>query len=105
MSKDSGPLNIFAGQTDQMTELIYDKLLSPSPYVADPQPWLATDVRQVDATTWEVDLRDDVKWHDGEAFTADDVVFSFHYMHAAPTGRYTHHVNDTPSISTVDADR
>ncbi|MGN0041954.1 ABC transporter substrate-binding protein [Rhodococcus sp. (in: high G+C Gram-positive bacteria)] len=102
-SKDSGPLNIFAGQTDQMTELIYDKLLSPSPYVADPQPWLATDVRQVDATTWEVDLRDDVTWHDGEAFTADDVVFSFHYMHAAPTGRYTHHVNDTPSISTVDA--
>ncbi|MGI9210002.1 MAG: hypothetical protein ACR2I3_18795, partial [Rhodococcus sp. (in: high G+C Gram-positive bacteria)] len=40
LSKDSGPLNIFAGQTDQMTELIYDKLLSPSPYVADPQPWL-----------------------------------------------------------------
>lgn len=103
VSKDTGPLNIFAGQSDQMTELIYDKLLSPSPYVADPQPWLATDVRQVDATTWEVDLRDDVTWHDGEAFTADDVVFSFHYMHAAPTGRYTHHVNDTPSISTVEA--
>lgn len=102
VAKDSGPLNIFAGQTDQMTELVYDKLLSPSPYVADPQPWLATDVRQVDATTWDVDLREDVTWHDGEAFTADDVVFSFHYMHAAPTGRYTHHVNDTPSISTVE---
>ncbi|WP_197381941.1 ABC transporter substrate-binding protein [Mycolicibacterium mengxianglii] len=103
VSKDSGPLNIFAGQTDQMTELIYDKLLAPSPYVAEPQPWLATDVRQVDATTWDVDLRDDVTWHDGEAFTADDVVFSFHFMHAAPTGRFTHHVNDTPSISTIEA--
>lgn len=103
VAKDTGPVNIFAGQSDQMTELIYDKLLSPSPYVADPQPWLATEVRQVDATTWDVDLRDDVAWHDGEAFTAEDVVFSFHYMHAAPTGRYTHHVNDTPSISTVDA--
>lgn len=102
ITKDSGPLNIFAGQTDQMTELIYDKLLSPSPYVADPQPWLATSVRQVDATTWDVDLRDDVTWHDGEAFTPEDVVFSFHFMHAAPTGRFTHHVNDTPSISTID---
>ncbi|TCN57197.1 peptide/nickel transport system substrate-binding protein [Rhodococcus sp. SMB37] len=103
VAKDTGPLNIFAGASDQMTELVYDKLLSPSPYVADPQPWLATDVRQVDPTTWEVDLRDDVTWHDGEAFTADDVAFSFHYMHAAPTGRFTHHVNDTPSISTVEA--
>jgi peptide/nickel transport system substrate-binding protein len=102
IAKDSGPLNIFAGQTDQMTELVYDKLLSPSPYVAEPQPWLATDVRQVDATTWDVDLRDDVTWHDDEAFTPEDVVFSFHFMHAAPTGRFTHHVNDTPSISTID---
>ena len=101
--KDSGPLNIFAGQTDQMTELVYDKLLAPSPYVADPQPWLATDVQQVDATTWDVNLRDDVTWHDGEPFTADDVVFSFHFMHAAPTGRFTHHVNDTPSISAIEA--
>lgn len=103
VDKDSGPLNIFAGQTDQMTELIYDKLLAPSPYVDDPQPWLATSVTQVDATTWEVALRDDVTWHDGEVLTADDVVFSFHYMHQAPTGRFTHHVNDTPSISTVEA--
>lgn len=99
--KDSGPLNIFAGQTDQMAELVYDKLLAPSPYVAEPQPWLATDVQQIDATTWDVNLRDDVTWHDGEPFTADDVVFSFHFMHAAPTGRFTHHVNDTPSISEV----
>ncbi|WP_197376737.1 ABC transporter substrate-binding protein [Mycolicibacterium baixiangningiae] len=103
VSKDSGPLNIFAGQTDQISELIYDKLLAPSPYVAEPQPWLATDVRQVNATTWDVDLRDDVTWHDGEPFTADDVAFSFHFMHAAPTGRFTHHVNDTPSISTIEA--
>ncbi|WP_232717333.1 ABC transporter substrate-binding protein [Gordonia metallireducens] len=100
-NKDSGPLNIFAGQTDQMAEMVYDKLLAPSPYVAEPQPWLATSVEQIDATTWEVALRDDVKWHDGEPFTADDVMFSFHFMHAAPTGRFTHHINDTPSISTV----
>ncbi len=102
VDKDSGPLNLFAGQTDQLTELVYDKLLAPSPYVDDPKPWLATSVTQVSASTWEVALRDGVTWHDGAPFTADDVVFSFHYMHQAPTGRFTHHVNDTPSISTVE---
>jgi peptide/nickel transport system substrate-binding protein len=30
-----------------------------------------------DGLTWKVKLRSDVKWHDGEPFTADDVKFSF----------------------------
>lgn len=29
-----------------------------------------------DATVWTIGLREGVKWHDGEAFTADDVKFS-----------------------------
>lgn len=39
-------------------------------------PGLATAWRTLDATTWEVTLRTDVRFHDGSAFTADDVVFS-----------------------------
>ncbi|MDO8301323.1 ABC transporter substrate-binding protein [Lacisediminimonas sp.] len=39
-------------------------------------PGLATSWRAVDATTWEIKLRPNVKFHDGSAFTADDVVFS-----------------------------
>ena len=27
-----------------------------------------------------MELRDDVTWHDGEAFDADDVVFTFEYV-------------------------
>lgn len=98
LDKDSGPINLFAGASDQLIELVYDKLLAPSPYGDEPQPWLATRVRQVDPVTWEADLRTDVTWQDGEPFTPDDVVFSIQYMHEAPTGRYTHHVNDTPYI-------
>lgn len=101
LEKDSGPVNLFAGASDQMVEMVYDKLFAPSPYVDDPQPWLATEARQIDAVTWEVDLRTDVTWQDGEPFTAEDVVFSFMYMHEAPTGRYTHHVNDTPYVDDV----
>lgn len=104
--EDVGPLNIFASHEESLTELVYDKLVAPSPYVADPQPWLASAVREIDASTWEVDLRDDVRWHDGERFTVDDVLFTFDLFRAdehPPTGRWTHHVSDTPNITAVDA--
>ena len=31
-------------------------------------------------------------------FTADDVVFTFELFQAAPTGRWTHHVSNTPNV-------
>ena len=39
-------------------------------------PCLATSVTQTNTTTWLITLRRGVKWQDGSAFTADDVVFS-----------------------------
>lgn len=97
-----GPVNLFLGADDRMAELVYDKLLAPSPYVADPQPWLAEEVRQVDPSTVEARLRTDVKWHDGVPFTPEDVRFTFEFMKASPTGRFTHHVSDVPTIDKVE---
>jgi peptide/nickel transport system substrate-binding protein len=39
-------------------------------------PGLATSWKTVDATTWEIKLREGVKFQDGTPLTADDVVFS-----------------------------
>ncbi|HEX4858769.1 MAG TPA: ABC transporter substrate-binding protein [Usitatibacteraceae bacterium] len=39
-------------------------------------PWLALSWSQPDAGTWRFKLRPNVKFHGGEEFTADDVVFS-----------------------------
>ena len=41
------------------------------------EPALATDWEVVDDLTWRFDLRQGVTFHDGSAFTAEDVVFSF----------------------------
>jgi peptide/nickel transport system substrate-binding protein len=40
-------------------------------------PGLAVSWRAVDDTTWEFKLRENVKFHDGTPFTADDVLFTF----------------------------
>jgi len=40
-------------------------------------PLLATKWTQTSPNVWRFDLRKGVKWHDGAAFTADDVVFTF----------------------------
>ncbi|WP_430398805.1 ABC transporter substrate-binding protein [Ferrovibrio sp.] len=54
---------------------VYEGLLG---YSADLKfvPALATSWKALDATTWEFKLRQGVKFHGGESFTADDVVFS-----------------------------
>lgn len=101
--QDRGPVNIFAGIDDRLTGLVYDTLLAPSPYVADPQPWLAEEVRQLDPSTVEVRIRQGVAWQDGVPFTADDVKFTFEYYKKAATGRFTHHVSDVPTIDSVEA--
>jgi peptide/nickel transport system substrate-binding protein len=44
-------------------------------------PWLASQYqRSPDGLEWRFTLRDDVRWHDGQALTADDVVFTFEYL-------------------------
>lgn len=99
---DEGPVNIFAGTSDEMAFLIYDRLVAPSPYAEDPQPWLAESVEAIDPSTWEVTIKDDVTWHDGEPFTVEDVKFTVEYFVEAPTGTYTHHITEVPHVESVE---
>ena len=99
---DVGPLNIYTGNLDWMTDLVYDKLFSPSPYVDEPIPWLAESAEQVDDKTWTVKLRSGIKWHDGEDFTAEDVKFTYEYFRDGPANRHTHHVSEVPKIDAIE---
>lgn len=55
-----------------------------------PQPWLATSATTSDdGLTVVLDLRDDVIWHDGEAFTVEDVKFTVDYFKEWTQSRFT----------------
>jgi peptide/nickel transport system substrate-binding protein len=64
-------------------------------------PGLALSWRLVDPTTWEFKLRAGVKFHGGEDFTADDVVFSYQRA-LAPTSDYKGYLANTKEIVKVD---
>ena len=57
--------------------LLYETLFMYDPLTAEWIPWLAESGDWVDADTYELQLREGIKWSDGEAMTAEDVVFTF----------------------------
>src|SRR5512143_880923 len=83
IDNDEGPItpanfNTFIGYW--MTGWVYDSLFRQSPDLK-PVPALATEATpSADGLTWEIKLRKDVKWHDGQPFTAKDVVFSYKFL-------------------------
>lgn len=66
----------------------------------EPQPLLASewDVSD-DGLTYDLTLRDDVTWHDGEPFDADDVAFTFDYVVDNTQSRWTPGVAAVESVT------
>ena len=66
------------------TSYIFDTLLWEDS-TGRPGPWLATQWSQSqDGLEWRFTLRDNVKWHDGQPLTAEDVRFTFEYNTTGP---------------------
>jgi len=76
----------------ELMSLVFDTLLRMDLDLR-PRPWLATSVEiepgEDDVVRYRVRLRDDVRWHDGERFDADDVAFSFDYYRTHVMSRFT----------------
>ena len=64
-----------AGPTTDLTAQIYEALLQRDPQLRI-LPQLATEYQNTSSTPWRFKLRPGVKFHNGNAFNADDVVFS-----------------------------
>jgi peptide/nickel transport system substrate-binding protein len=66
------------------TSYLFDTLLWEDS-TGNPIPWLARQwSRSPDGLEWRFTLRDNVKWQDGQALTAEDVKFSFEYVTTGP---------------------
>lgn len=67
---------------------IWDTLIYRDPESGEYRPNLATSWKWIDDTTLELDLRQGVKFHNGEEFDADDVVYTFNFA-TDPKNRIT----------------
>ncbi len=100
IDNDEGPItpanfNTFIGFW--MIGWVYDPLFIRNPDL-EVIPALATEAEQSeDGLTWDITLREDVSWHDGEPFTAEDVVFSYNFLIEA--GR----ANNLSAVESVEA--
>lgn len=82
----------------QVTCNIFDTLMLVDA-TGSPQACLAESWEQVDDVTWNFKLREDVKFHDGEPMTSEDVVFSLNRAINSPAVSYI-----VDFIDTVEAD-
>ena len=86
------PYGAIRGPGRLLSSLIFDTLGFPD-VTGEPKPWLARSWESsADGKTWTFKLRDNLKWHDGQPLTADDVVFTFDYNLKGPgqaTGVYS----------------
>ncbi len=94
-------LNNFAG--DRSAGLFFFEMLSAN-YNNKLLPALATEWKNIDPLTWEFTLRPDVKWSDGQPFTAEDVVFSLNRVGNVPgsVAPFTSYVRTIDTVTIKD---
>lgn len=73
-------LHTNARETQLLSSLIYDTLLYANPQTGKFEGLLAKSWTWVDDKTVEFELREGIRFHNGEAFDADDVVFTVAFV-------------------------
>src|SRR5690606_18802393 len=71
-----------------MSHAVWDTLIYRDPKTNEYKPGLATSWKWVDDQTLELELRQGVKFHNGEDFDADDVVYTLNFA-SDPANRAT----------------
>ncbi|CCQ33285.1 extracellular solute-binding protein, family 5 [Halorhabdus tiamatea SARL4B] len=94
ITKNLNPIAVEYRRPNPLTDLLYDPLMRRED--GDVRPWLAGDVtwRRTEATgvTATVELREETSFHDGEALTAADVVFTYRFLDDTSLGTGDMHV-------------
>lgn len=88
------------GPTSTMISQMYDSLILRDAELKK-IPGLATSWSAVEPSVWEFKLREGVTFHEGQPFTADDVVFSFNRA-LSETSDFKNYVNSIEEVKKVD---
>ncbi|MFW5918288.1 MAG: ABC transporter substrate-binding protein, partial [Haloferacaceae archaeon] len=78
ITRNFNPLSVEFRNQEAFTELLYDPLAQPRD--GDLDPWLATDWEWDESGGATVRLREDLRWHDGNPLTAEDVAFTYRFL-------------------------
>ena len=68
-----------------LSDAVFDTLIVYDAKKKGFSPLLAKSWTRIDARTLEFDLRDDVTWHDGKPFSADDVIYTINWLNDPQT--------------------
>ena len=106
-------LNPFASSSAydwQVLGIVYESLIAIDPYDLEDIPWLAKSweietiqEEEKQRTVLTFQLRDDIKWHDGTPFTANDVKATIEFMKNNRIPRYLDNVDDVKEITIPDS--
>ena len=97
----TNPLDNLNSENIQMLSLIYESL-----FVCDStqkaQPLLAESYSvSADGLSWNVTLKNNIKWHDGSGFNANDVVYTYKYVMDKEGSYFYPNVSNIKSVSYV----
>ena len=84
---DTSNFNIYSGgvRENGFAQVLADPMFLLNVVSGEMEPWLAESVEpNDDASQWTLTLRDGAVWSDGEALTADDVVFTVSMIQTVP---------------------
>lgn len=97
------PFTAFSSQAVDVLSVVYDKLMDLDATFAI-IPSLASAVeRSSDGTTFTYTLREGVTWHDGQPFSADDVVFTLTMLRDHNYGSYGAYFADLKHVTATGA--
>lgn len=86
-------------------DYIFESLFEPNPDTLEPVGNLAASWSvNADGDVWTINLREGVTWHDGEAFTADDVKFTYdlHMTEETNSPRFSDFTSKIESVEILD---
>jgi peptide/nickel transport system substrate-binding protein len=106
ISKDENGLNPYTYVTGypglDLVNLLYDNLFHLDKE-NKPVPWLVKEFKvSDDGITYNFSLHENVKWHDGNPLTSEDVKFTIDYFIEHPKSRFTNPLKSIASVTVED---